>query len=405
MRYYIPVLSVFLFLGCGGHMHDDDAIEVARSTLYYGDINNDDVIALDIDQMKVLKSINSNGIYPYEVAVGFGEELFVINRADDTIGILDSVTDTISAEVDLNFYPRSTSINNNDTLVTSANDPAAAIIVENIASDTYTDSSYVNPKSYGGDNATGHPVWVDDKYFLLLDRTENSIELYQKDNFTPVDKLTTLSSVHHVMFKEGYFYGISEGEQGVVSPGIVKFSVKNGKITLVIERLISSLSNLPNDFKSDSWGAHHGAFHPTKAYIYIGSAEGNVFVLDLATLHLADTFKSGKGVGHFSFYNDMLIVTNHYDNFKSFYDASNPRAHTLIKNLKFSDEVYDGITMQSHTSHIVDKHLYFMFNSDHNSTLFKVDLESLTISDSLTLENCYCLMGSFVESTELVSGM
>ncbi len=404
MRYYIPLLSVFLFFGCGGHMHDESK-EVTTSILYYGDINNDDVIALDIDQMKLVKSIDSNGTYPYEVAEGFGDELYVINRADDTIGILDSETETISSEVDLDFYPRSTSINDADTLVTSANDPAAAIITSEIASDVYTDSSYVNPISYGGDNATGHPVWVDDDYFLLLDRTENTIELYQKDNFTPIDKLITLSSVHHVMIKDGYFYGISEGEQDVVSPGVVKFSVADGKITLSIERLLSSLSNLPDDFESSSWGAHHGVFHPTKEYIYVGSAEGNVFVLDLETLNLADTFKSGKGVGHFAFYNDMLITTNHYDNFKSFYDASNPRAHKFIKDLKFSDEIYDGITMQSHTSHIVDGNLYFMFNRDHDSTLYKINLESISISDSLTLESCYCLMGSFVASTELVSGM
>lgn len=318
---------------------------------------------------------------------------------------MDSDTNIISSEVNLDFYPRSTSINDGDTLVTSASDPAAAIITSEIASDIYTDSTYVDPISYGGDNATGHPVWVDDDYFLLLDRTENTIELYRKDNFSPIDKLTTQSSVHHVMLKDGYFYGISEGEQDVVSPGIVKFSVANGNITLSLERLLSSLSNIPDDFISANWGAHHGAFHPTKEYIYVGSAEGNVFVLDLETLSLADTFKSGKGVGHFAFYNDMLITTNHYDNFKSFYDASDPRAHKFIKNLKFSDEIYDGITMQSHTSHIVGKYLYFMFNSDHDSTLYKVNLDIMTISDKLTLENCYCLMGSFVESTELVSGM
>jgi hypothetical protein len=402
MRYFIFTISIFLLLGCGpgDHMDDDAMTTTTTDTiLYYGDISNNDVVALDISQMQLKERIASNGTYPYEIAQSLDDELYVINRADYTIGILDSSTNSIDDEVALSFYPRSISINNSDILLTSANEPAAAVINSNIASASYTDSSYVKPISYGGENATGHPVWIDDKYFLLLDRTENTIELYHKESHAPIDKLTTQSSVHHVMFKDGYYYGISEGEQNVVSPGIIKFSVANGKISLDIVRLLSSFANLPEDFNSTSWGAHHGAFHPTADYIYIGSAEGNVFVLDLLTLNLADTFKAGKGIGHFSFYNNMLITTNHYDTFKSFHDASNPTSHKFIKELHFSDRIYSGITMQSHTSHIVDSKLYFMFNTDKESILYKVDLENISIEDRLILTNSYCLMGSFVEST------
>ena len=406
MRYFIFFISIFLLSGCGGMHMDDEEMEstmeeitTINTTLYYGDLKSDDVVALDITQMQLLERIGSNGVYPYEVAQALDKELYVINRKDYTIGILDSSTNTIDDEIALSFYPRSISVNGSDILLTSANEPDAAVITSNTASQSYTDSTYVKPVSYGGENATGHPVWIDDNYFLLLDRTENTIELYHKDSYTPIDKLTTQSSVHHVMYKNGYYYGISEGEQNAVSPGIVKFSVANGKITLAIERLLSSLSGLPDDFNSASWGAHHGAFHPTADYIYIGSAEGNVFVLDLGNLNLADTFKSGKGVGHFTFYNNMLITTNHYDTFKSFYDATDPTSHKFIKELNFSDQIYSGITMQSHTSHIVENKLYFMFNTDQDSTLYKIDLEKLIIENSLTLENSYCLMGSFVEST------
>jgi len=422
MRYYLLLISMFFLLGCGPGDHmDDDSMDVAlmhtdsmdtstevtstNTTLYYGNVNDDSVVLLDIENMQLKEVINSNGVNPYEISQALGDELYVINRSDYTIGILDTTTDTIEEEIALSFYPRSISINLNDILTTSVNEPAAAIITSNTASQSYTDSAYVQPLSYGGSNATGHPVWVDDNYFLLLDRTENTIELYQKDSYTPIDKLITQSSVHHVMYKDGYYYGISEGKQNGVSPGVVKFSVANGKITLSIERLLSSLSNLLDDFNSTSWGAHHGAFHPSSDYIYVGSTEGNVFVLDLAQLTLVDTFKSGKGVGHFAFYNTLLITTNHYDNFKSFYDASDPTNNKFIKELKFSDQVYPGITMQSHTTHIIEGKLYFMFNTDQNSTLYKVNLENITIEDSLTLENAYCLMGSSSESTTTSNGM
>ncbi len=416
MRYAILLISIFLFNGCGGmHMDDDDMditamvptaeVTTINNTLYYGDIKNNDVIAIDTIKMQLDTRISSNGEYPYEVTQALDKELYVINRADYTIGVLNSSTNTIDNEIALSFYPRSIQINDSDILLTSANEPAAAVITSDTASQSYTDSSYVTPISYGGKNATGHPVWVDDNYFLLLDRTENTIELYHKESYAPIDKLTTQSSVHHVMHKNGYYYGISEGEQNAVSPGIVKFSVANGKITLSLERLLSSLSSVPDDFNSTTWGAHHGAFHPTAEYIYVGSSEGNVFVLDLEKLNLVDTFKAGKGVGHFTFYDTMLITTNHYDNFKSFYDATDPTSHKFIKELKFSDQIYADINMQSHTSHIVDSKLYFMFNTDQESRLYKIDLESITIENSLTLPNSYCLMGSFVESTTTTNGM
>ena len=99
----------------------------------------------------------------------------------------------------------------------------------------------------------------------------------------------------------------------------------------------------------------------------------------------------------------MLITTNHYDKFKSFYDATNPESNVLIKDLEFSQEIFEGITMQSHTSHIVDGKLYFTFNTDVDSTLYKVNLDDISIEDSLVLEGKYCLMGSFIETTVLIA--
>ena len=411
MRYIFYILSTFLFLGCGPGDHMDESMDdstviiTVNDTLYYGDIINNDVIGLDLKLMQQVQTINSNGEYPYEIASALQDELYVLNRKDYVIGVLEPVNNTISKEITLSFYPRSIKINLTDILLTSANEPAAMVITSDVASTSYTDSSYKDPISYGGSNATGHPVWVNNSEFLLLDRTENTMELYTKGSYLPTDKLTTKSSVHHVLAKNGIFYGIMEGEQNVVSPGIVKFSVSNGQINLITERLLSDLPNLPSDFLPATWGAHHGAFHPTKDYIYIGSAEGNVFVLDLQNLDLADTFKAGKGIGHFTFYNNMLITTNHYDTFKSFHDASDPTNHLFIKNLYFSDQIYEGITMQSHTTHIVDNKLYFMFNTDHDSTLYKIDLDRLSIDQTITLSNRYCLMGSLVSEHTTSTGM
>ncbi len=406
MKYALALIVVLLFLGCRKDHMDEETTTVVSSIVYYGDIKNDAVVAIDIVQMQLKAVVSSNGVYPYEVAQASNTDLYVINRADYNVGILDTATNTIDKQIDLDFVPRSTAVNGNDTLFSSVDEPSAAIATAEVVSAVYNDSAYAQPTSFGGSNATGHPVWIDDNYFLLLDRTENTIELYIKGTYAPVSKLITSSSVHHVMSRDGYYYGIAEGKQDGSSPGVVKFTVSNGNISLVNEQLLSQLNGLPSDFNSSTWGAHHGALHPTDDYIYIGSTEGNVFVLDLADLKLVDTFKSGKGVGHFLFHNEMLITTNHYDNFKSFYDASDPTGNKFIKELKFSEQVYDGVTMQSHTSHVIDNKLYFTFNTDINSTLYKIDLNSISIEDSLTLDGCYCLMGSLVTtSTTISNGM
>jgi len=408
MRYLLYILFAFLLLGCGPGDHMDDDVETTstHNFLYYGDITNNGVVKLDITLMEERPSIASNGLYPYEVAKALDNDLYVLNRHDNVIGVLDTTNDTIVDEILLSFFPRSISINSsNNILLTGSNKPDATTIADNSLTNVYSDSSYKTPTSYGGTNATGHPVWIDENYFLLLDRTEDTIELYQKSLNTPIDKLRTKSSVHHVLAKNGIFYGISEGRQNGVSPGIVKFTVSNGKINLLQERLLSELSNLPTDFTPNVWGSHHGAFHPTQNYIYMGSAEGNVFVLDLENLNLADTFKAGRGVGHFTFYNNMLITTNHYDTIKTFHDTTNPRSHKYITSLSFGDIIYSGITMQSHTTHIVDSSLYFMYNTDRDSTLYEIDLNSISIRRKITLPNHYCLMGTIVSDTVTSTGM
>jgi YVTN family beta-propeller protein len=378
----------------------------AHNFIYYGDITNNRVVTFDVSLMKLSSTINSDGLYPYEIANGLDKELYILNRHDNMIGVIDSSSNTIIDEITLPFYPRSISKNSiNNILLTSTDKPSALIINNNSTSTVYSDSKYKTPLSYGGDTATGHPIWVDDNYFLLLDRTENTIELYEKYIYKPIDKVRTKSSVHHVITRSGIFYGICEGKRNGISPEIIKFTISNGRINIIQERLLSSFDNLPLDFTKDVWGSHHASFHPTEDYIYMGSTEGNVFVLNLNNLELVDTFKAGKGVGHFSFYKNMLITTNHYDTIKTFHDISNPTNTKYITSLSFGDTIYRGITMQSHTSHIIDNNLYFMFNTDTDSTLYEVDLDSITIKNKITLLDHYCLMGSIVSDSVTSSEM
>ena len=406
MRKYIFLSLILLATGCS--INDDHSATTPSSsfttalTIYYGDIENDRVLLINRNSMKLENTIVTGGKYPYEVTQS-NNAIVVINRDDFKL-------DTISGDIHtdykfLLFKPRS--ISNN--LVTSVNEPSAALM--DSVSDIYSDSAYVEPTSYGGEYATGHPTWVNESSFLLLDRTENSLELYEVGKYTPLSKVTTSSSVHHIMKVGDYFYGIEEGQKDGVAPGVIKFRVTYGVIQVVQEKLISAFTKQVSGLDASTWGSHHGAIHPDGKHIYFGSREGNVFVLALNDLHLVDSFKSGLGVGHIAFYKNILYTTNHYDNFKSFYNASNPTNNIFIKDLKLSEATFNKRTMQSHTTHIVDGFMYFMFNDDQNATFFKIDMRNsgdIKVVDSLLIEKSYSLMGTTLTThvdTDPIGGM
>ena len=394
----LVVFTLLLFSGCGssGSGGDSEVSGVQSDYIFYGDINNNDVLKINYKTMELNKTIHSNGIYPYEIANGFDNSLLVINRGDTNIGVLNN--NEISSVYPLSFQPRSISLNRatKDILISSSSDPYTKLLSSSVV---YSDSEYKNPHSFGGSGATGHPYWINEKYFFLLDRTENSIEVYVVGSSTPVSKLQTSSSVHHLIKKGDYFYGTLEGERGGVSPGIIKFKIAYAKFENVSESLVSSYKNLPQDFNTTTWGFHHFAFHPDGQHIYSGSYEGNVFVFDKDSLKIVDTFKAGRGVGHFKFYKNTLITTNHYDTFKSIYDVSKATDNIFISdvNLSAASTRVDGLIMQSHTSFILDANLYFTYNVSDESRFYKMSLVDYSV-EYLELPTSYCVMGVLEKS-------
>ena len=360
--------------------------------VYYGDLQNNTVISIDLKTMTPLHTIRNNGTYPYEVTNGYDHELLILNRHDNEIGIIKD--GKLDREKILTFHPRSIALNceQKSILVSSTSMPAETTLSSHAL--IYHDSSYKTPQSYGGKSATGHPLWINDSYFLLLDRTESSIELYQKGNPKIIAKLHTSSSVHHLVKNGAFYYGSMEGIQGKVSPGIIKFKVAYKTFKEVQERQISEFKKLPKSFHKERWGFHHLAFHPDKKHIYVGSYEGNVFVLNSQDLSLVDYFKAGRGAGHFLFYHDSMIVTNHYDTFKSIYNTKNPTHNIFIKNITLGNQREEGKIMQSHTSHIVDDTLYFMYNDTNGSTFYGLNLKNFTLEKRLHLPSSYCVMGA-----------
>ncbi len=401
--------------------HDDnkeDGISQSgksRKTAYYGDYTGDRVFVIDVSSMKIEKIIEHTGEGPYETDQVTKDYGYVLNRDDTSINVVSLHENKIESTIALKYKPRSIipSPNGKQGLLTGKSEPQAAVIDlehHEIRADGFGDSGYKSIADFGGGNATGHPYWISDRKFLLLDRTEKTIELYDTASATPLAKLATSSSVHHVFKVGNDYFGVLEGKRGAtaqeaVSPGLVKFSIdeKHGKLKLQQEVLLNRYAGIPKTFEPKSWGAHHASLHPDGRSIYLGSYEGTMFVIDKDSLALKDSFHAGLGLGHVAFIpeRNLAITTNHYAPFKTIVDVSDPANNRIIKNLTVAntDTAKTGKRLQSHTSHTDPDGKYFYSVSSLDGKFYAIDLAKLEVSDSVTMPGAYPLMGALVTDT------
>ncbi len=385
---------------------------ITSKLAYYGDYSGTRVFVIDVEKMKIEKIIEHTGAGPYETDQISATNAYVLNRDDTTINVVEFHENEITGTIPLNYKPRSIvpSPNGQFGLLTGKSEPWASVVDLNsheIHSDGYKDSNYATISDFGGGNATGHPYWLNDNQFLLLDRTENAIELYATNSATPSAKLHTSSSVHHVFKIDNDYYGVLEGKRGAtsaeaVSPGLVKFSVdeQTASLTLQQEKLIASYSGLPASFTPENWGAHHASLHPDGQHIYLGSYEGNLFVIDKDSLTLTDTVTAGLGLGHVAFIpeKNLAITTNHYAPYKTIIDVSNPAQNRIVKNLTVAntDTAGTGKRLQSHTSHTDPGKKFFYSVSSLDGKIYAIDLDRLEVARSATMSGAYPLMGALV---------
>jgi len=92
--------------------------------------------------------------------------------------------------------------------------------------------------------ATGHPLWVDDQRFFMLDRDVRQIQLWNRHGAL-LSFLDTPTSVHHIFQSplEGFddiYYAVVEGNQGEErSPSILKFEIDEGTLVDIDEAVLS----------------------------------------------------------------------------------------------------------------------------------------------------------------------
>jgi DNA-binding beta-propeller fold protein YncE len=129
-------------------------------------------------------------------------------------------------------------------------------------------------------------------------------------------------------------------------------------------------------------GSHHADVHPDGIHMYVGSTEGNVYVIDMKRMEVITSFQAGIGAGHTTFVpeRNIAVITNHRDTFVTIVDTGK---HRNIKNITVSGESQFGEILQSHSSFVhPDMNFFYAFATD-NGIFYELDLEKLKVTRKL----------------------
>ncbi|WP_394213324.1 hypothetical protein [Enterovibrio calviensis] len=378
---------------------------------YYSDKINDRVIAFNPRTMDVLNIISTNGASPYPIDNAGDKQVYVTTRASKSLDVIDKESMQLVETIHLSHYPRSVTYNSTNKLaiVSGVRKPVTSVIETqtNRVVGVVGEEMLARPTGFGGGLATGHPFWLTEDKFLLLDREKRKIDLYRvnklgTDNYT-VDYLYTLdvpSSVHHIMsvpkatgFQKDLFYAVAEGapKEGI-APAIVAFELSGDQLYHSNTLFLSS-----DEETVGGMGAHHASFHPDGVHIYVGSNEGQTFVVNRTEMRVVNTIETGKGNGHTTMIPGRMLAvsTNHSDTFMTVIDLNTHKKLTDIEVSQLSASASNKT--QSHTSSFDPKNdRYFYTAASNDGSILEIDLETLSVSRQITLNGSYPIQGVYV---------
>ena len=397
---------------------DGGNIYGVENLAYYGDWDSNRVFIIDVDNMSLLETVEGTGDGPYGVDQQDETKAYALTRKTESLTVIDNYYMENAGDILLDHKPRSTNYNTDTglSLVSGAVKVMTSIIkVDNdMVVKVMGFADPATPHDFGGSLATGHPLWVDNQRFFMLDRAERQIQLWNRKGklLSVIDSPT---SVHHI-FKapsgglDYIYYAVVEGNQGeLVSPSILRFKILRGELVVTAEAV---LSDYDSELNPAVMGSHHATFHPDGVHIYIGSAEGHVFVVHKNSMKIVTMIDTGKGSGHVTFapMHNLAFVTNHNDTFMTVIDTT---THTFLKNIEVTEpippeDMYKYKT-QSHTSGVSPDMRYFYSAASHDGVFFEidmeVDIEDMEVSNRLQIGTIpddipNILMGSFIWNGE-----
>ncbi len=406
-----------------------------KTRAYFGDKVNNLIVVVDVENMKVLKKIPTGNSISYaseviktEASHGLSTpKMYIDNRGSNVISVLDSATNTITKNIALEFYPRSIDVEKRTGLVSvsGVNKPMVSIIdskTDTVIA-TVGDNEVTAPTTSGhsylasGTMASGHPHWLNQNHFILIDRQHKSISTYKIEknsdgtwNTTKLNEITTPSPVHNLIPPEIHgqhgrrhgeylstiFYATAEGATDIY-PSVLKLEFLEGKGLSIVDNLEIKKDGLSPNIM----GVHHLNFLKDQKTIYVGSDEGNLFIVDYSTspMRIIKTVKAGMGAGHTDEmkHNNIAVVINHKDSFITLMNTATNEKIADIEVSKLSKDELGSVQTQSHPKYHFsrDGRYFYMFLTEEGAFV-KVDLVAKKVVERLEIGGKLA-MGSFIK--------
>lgn len=410
MKIFFIAGAVATILSTGYAGNSNDKSKMGTTKAFFGDKEFNRVVIANIDEMEFSKP-EYDAFTGHEVTYAVDKVpnkpvAYVSNRGSNAVDVINTRSNKIIKTIETSHYPRSADAMNVNKRLSevSGMDKAMASIIDTRTNKIVAvvgDDVEVDPESKpekGGSHATGHPYWLNDTNFIVSDRYNKKIITYkmQGKKAVKVNEVETLTSVHQLIPRKGYqgpdhiYYAVEEGSD-TEYPSIIKLKLTNAGLKFVERVFLQKEGVDVLDMKG-----HHGDFHPSQKLIYVGSDEGNLFVVNYETMEIQKTIVAGRGAGHtfMSSERGVAIVINHSDIFVS------------IVDLETNDKIADAIvseavglvgktTLQSHPEYHLSGNKFYMALTEEGK-IIELDLDTHLVTRSVDFGG-KLTMGAFVE--------
>lgn len=215
---------------------------------YYGNWDSNEVHIIDVDNMNWLASVSDTGDGPYGIDQQGANKAYALTRRADSLTVVDNYTLEHDGFIELQHKPRSTNFNANTLLsLVSGGDKAMTSIIRtdmDKVTKVVGENALTTPHDFGGSLSTGHPLWISDHHFFMIDRAARQIQLWNRDG-QMLSALNTSTSVHHIFQPpestmtaddRNIFYAVVEGNQEEwESPGLIRFDIIGNSLTQIAQ--------------------------------------------------------------------------------------------------------------------------------------------------------------------------
>ena len=341
---------------------------------FIGDYNGKRVFAVSINNWSVVKEIpTADGPYPVDQA---DTDVLPITRKVQELPVIAIQKLKETKRIHLSHTPRSTAFHRSSQLLLVAGGNKSMTSIIDIKGGQVLrevgDSRIVtHRRDFGGDLASGHPMWVSKDCFLHLDRVSRTLALYKIDGQL-LNEIHTPTSLHHVFPIGRVWYGCCEGNPAShIPPSLFRFEIEPKEI------VVTGNKWLPSSDGKHAMGGHHIDLHPNKTHIYFGSTEGRLFIIDRHTLKVIKILHTGRGTGHtgFSTKRHRAFVINHDDTFISVIDT---KSHQVLDHINVASSLGDAAKKSiGHTFSVNDGTGKYYCLASRDGKLVEIDMDSL----------------------------